>query len=1346
MNAGATSRDAGQTAVSSRSVAPMQRCSLGQRRFWALDRLYGGANSACNVAVRWRLEGQVATAELEQAFRLIIGRHEVLRARFVEIDGEPLQRVEPLATLRIADIDLRTLAGPAAEAELQRLSLREARTPFDLSGPPPFLRVVRVHLAENVSVLLVTLHHIVCDGWSIGLLAHEMGEFCAALQENRVAELPALRAGYGDYAERQSQWLGSAEATEHAAYWEHQLRGMTQFELPTDRPRPPVMSANAQIISRLLPRPLTDALAAYSREQGCTLFMTMLTALLVLFQRHTGESDIALGTQVATRDEPELEALIGLFVNTLVLRNDLSGDPSFETLLGRVADTVVDALEHQAMPIERIIEVLRPPRDRSRNPLFSINFVMQRSFIANRSYGRFRLIDMPSVSAGALHDLNVFMVERPDGWRLSCDFNTDLFEPDTVGGLLAQLEHLLGAIVERPQQVISRLPLIDAAERRRLTLDWNRTEAEFPLERNVVDLFEARVAAAPDAIAVVCDGQSLRYAELDAAANRLAHELRARGYGDGRRVGVFLKRSPELIVTLLAILKAGSAYVPLDTGNPPERLAYIVGDAGLAAVVARASLRAPLAELDVPLLLIDEDAGAIASRPALPPPRATRPMDLAYIIYTSGSTGQPKGVMVPHRALANLLWAVRAQPGITAQDVFMSVSSVAFDISGLEVFATLSCGARLVLATEREVVDGAALLALLREHGATVMFATPVTWQFLLAAGWDGRPRLKAMCGGEKTPRELAERILATGSELWHVYGPTETTIYASVLRIEPDMLRRYASVPLGGPLPNLRFYVLDAHGEPVPVGAPGELCIGGEQLALGYVGRPEFTQSRFVPDPFAATPGARMYRSGDIVRWRGPGRMEFVGRADSQIKLRGFRIELGEIESVLLRHPAVGEAYAMVGHSEHGDAALCAYVSLRDPGRDAVDLIDDLHAEAAQSLPAYMRPAAITIVDALPRNQNGKVEVRALPPPALREGERDDGGPPQTAVEQKLALIWEGLLGCRGIGRGANFFELGGHSLLAARMLAQIETEFGARITLSTLFNAPTLAQLAPLVDLSGQRSYDFRPVLRLRSDGGRTPLMAVNNTGIYFLLSRRLGDEQPFTSLQLFDPGSDPALMPRDFVEIAAGYVELIRREQPHGPYRLLGWCIAGALAFEIACQLQAAGERVEQLIVIDGYVPGYVRRMSWLRRTLAETSHRLQLIGLDIADLWHGRQSWRSFIANRGFAKRLQALWSDAASKDLLGRRRLSPEDYDRWLLEHLRVAATGYEPGRFDGRIQLFRSRRQPGGRFLDDDMGWGAFASDGVEVTVIDGDHFTMFQDPGARQMAARIDAAVASPT
>jgi amino acid adenylation domain-containing protein len=1317
-------------------------CSAGQRRFWVLNQLDPG-NPSLHVAVRWRLEGRLATSEIERAFQLIIERHEVLRTCFVEEDGEPLQLVEPHVAFRVPEVDLSSLPQAEATAEVERISRLEARTSFDLQSTPPLMRVVRLRLREDSSILLVTLHHIVSDGWSIGVLAHEMGRICAALQAGDRPVLPELPVSYGEFSAWQAEWLRSESFEDDAEFWRRDLQGLGQFELLPDHPRPPQQTSNGAILSLLLDRPLSDGLAQLARSQGCTLFMAALASLLTVLHRYSGETDIGIGTQIASRDELELEHLVGLFINTLVLRADLSGDPTFEALLARVRDTVGAAFEHQQMPLEKIIELVKPHRDRSRNALFSINFVLQRSFIKDQAYEHFKLIDMPSVSAGALYDLNFFMVERPEGWRFSCEYNTDLFEADTVTRLLGHVENLLRAAIADPGRRISALPMLSDGERLTLLGDWNRTAAEYPRESTVAQLFQAQAARTPDAVAVVCKEVSLSYRELDQASNRLARELRSRGLSADSRIGVFLNRSVDLAVALLAVLKAGGAYVPMDTGNPVGRLAQVCESAQLAGLITRSTLSGRLDGIPVPRLEIDREAGRIAqhSPTALEP--VAGPEALAYILYTSGSTGRPKGVMVPHRALVNLLCAVRRRPGMTADDVFVSVSSIAFDISGLEVFLPLICGARLVIATEEQVVDGHELLRLLQRRQATMMFGTPITWQFLLGAGWHGEPRLKMMCGGEPLPRKLADALLATGGELWNVYGPTETTIYASVAKIVPGS----GPITLGGPLPNVQFYVLDAHQQPVPIGAPGELYIGGDQVALGYAGLPELTRERFLPDPFSGVPGARMYRSGDLVRRRSRDWLEYLGRTDHQIKLRGFRIELGEIESVLLQHPRVAEAVAVVREDTQGDAAIYAYAVSRDRATPEA-LAHELRAHLRQALPAYMVPTTVTLLDAMPCSQNGKIDRRALPRPALTQGAGARRDAPLSAVEQKLEAIWCSVLGLEQVDARANLFELGGHSLLAARILARIDAEFGQRLTLASLFQAPSIIELAKLLERPGARNYDFRQVVRLQANGSRPPLLAINNTGIYYQLSKQLGPDQPFTSLQLFDPACPGADLPQTFEAIAAGYVSLIRQVQPRGPYALLGWCIAGALSFEVARQLSAAGEQVSHLVLVDTYVPGYLRRKPWWRSLLADYSYRWKLIGRDWARSRAGQQSYASFLSHRMLVQRLLAPFGYKPPTDAPNSyemRRLAPENYDQWLLAYLKRTMQEYEPKPYAGKLTLLRSAAEPTGRYLDFEMGWGPYAAGGVEVAVIEGDHFSMFQQPGVAQMAQRLSVLLAAP-
>ena len=1309
-------------------------CTLAQERFWILDRLLPG-NPALNIAVRWRLIGQVASNELEQAFRLILARHEGLRSAFVEEDGELRQVVRSSVPFRLPVVDLSNRSKAAAEAEMERLAKLEAQGSFDLAAPP-LLRVTQVRLSAEQSVLLVTLHHIIADGWSVGVLAREMGEICAALQAGRIPTLPPLALGYGEHALRQRADLARTDGNADEAYWRAKLAGVKHFELQTDFPRPLEQTSNGAIVSTLLPRDLTDGFIKLARRNGCTLFMAALATLYVLLYRYSGETDIAIGTQTAGRDDVDVENLVGLFINTLILRGDLSGAPSFETLLERVSDLVSDAFEHQRLPLERVIEIVAPQRDLSRNALFSVNFIFQRSFIANETYGSFRLVDLPSRSAGALYDLNFFMVERPEGWRLSCEYNTDLFEPATVERLIQHFRNLMAAATVAPERPITALPVLSEAERQALIVDANATAADYPTDATLWQLFAAQAARTPEAIAVTCGRGRLTYRELDQRASLLAQHLLARGVAGGL-VGVMLERSVDLPAALLGIVKAGAAYVPLDPAYPAQRLRQIVEDAGLAAMVSHSGLRDRLAEAEVPRLEIDR----LPEAPAPQPLPALTPDARAYVIFTSGSTGRPKGVQIPHRALVNLLCTMRERPGIEASDVLLSVTTVSFDIAALELFLPLIVGARLVIATAAQTVDGAELLALLERERATILQATPVTWELLIEAGWHGTPGLKMLCGGEALSRRLANQLLQRGSQLWNMYGPTETTIWSSAYRVGPGT----GPVPIGGIVANTQFYVVDADGGLVPPGAPGELMIGGDGVAIGYLGREELTRARFVADPFRPGEGRRLYRTGDIVRARRPGELEYLGRTDHQVKLRGFRIELGEIEAAILADPDIAEAVATIHRPDAGEPALAAYVVPHHHRREAVAR---LRSRLAQALPKYMQPQFFVALDALPRTPNGKIDREALPAPTAEPAARADGSAPLDTTERRLARIWQSVLGLEQIDRTADFFELGGHSLLAARLLMQVEAEFGQRIGLATLFKSPTLQALSQLLRQTEVRQHDFRQVVRLQTTGDKLPIIGINNTGLYFTLSKRLGTDRPFTALQLFDPSFSRDRMPESFEAIAEQYVALIREVQPAGPYALVGWCVGGALAFEVARQLVAAGEEISLLALIDTWAPRYIEDLGPIRGRLANYSYRWQLILQDWARARAEPGGLARFLGNRTLVQRLARLFGRGhATADMtLGAqgRYVTADGYDQWLLKFLQQTVARYRPQRYAGRITILRSQEEPQGPFLDRSFGWRAHSDRPVEVVTIPGNHFSIFTEPGvdemAREIALRIDA------
>ena len=933
--------------------------SLAQQRFWVLDKLEP-RNPALNVAVRWRIEGDLPAELIERAFVQIVERQETLRTSFIEIDGEPFQVVRPKVWLRVPSIDLTARPEAEAFAECDRIARTEATTPFDLALAP-LIRVTYVRVRADVAIVLVTTHHTVCDGWSIGLLAREMGSICAALQVGRQPDLPHLPITYGNYAAWQRDVvLGDGLAPE-IAYWSSALTGLEFFELPADFPRGSARGSAAAIQSQLLDRSLTDRLQLVAGQHGCTLFMLAYSALVTLLHRYSGATDIAIGTQVAGRYQVETENLVGLFINTLVLRADLTGEPTFAKVLDRARGIILDALDHEAMPLEKVIEVLTPKRYPGNNAVFSINFIYQRSFVTNTDYGTFRLVDVPSWSAGALHDLNFFMVERPEGWRLSCEFNKGLYLPASVERLLRHFVNILSAISGDPTLPIAAIPIIDESERHHLVVECNDTAAAYPRDLTLPQLFARQAAETPDAIAVVAGAQSLTYRDVDHRSDALARQLLSRGFGPSARVGVFVNRTADLVIVPLAILKTGNAYVPLDPTYPPGRLTQIIEQSGLAAIIAQSEI-VPPALRAVPIVA---SGGASNSATMVDQPEPSiHAKDTAYVIFTSGSTGQPKGVQISHGALTNFLFAMRGTPGFTMRDTIVAVTTICFDIAALELFLPLTLGARVVIASEEETKDGRLLLSLLKRAQARVLQATPATWELLIEAGWRGDPELRMLCGGEPMPRHLAERLLDRSPELWNMYGPTETTIWSSARQIT----RGDDPILIGPPLANTQFYVVDPNDDLVPHGGIGELLIGGDGAAVGYWDMPALTRERFPADWFRKTPGAKLYRTGDLVRMRQDGEFQYLGRRDQQIKLRGFRIELGEIEAILFRHAGVRRAIAVAGESASGQTAIFAYVELHgDVAAHREQIAEALWADIAKMLPGYMRPQDIMVLDSHP-------------------------------------------------------------------------------------------------------------------------------------------------------------------------------------------------------------------------------------------------------------------------------------------------------------------------------------------------------------------------------------------
>ncbi len=1025
--------------------------SFGQQRLWFLHELEP-ASAAYNLAGALELRGDLSTEALEGALSAIVARHEALRTAFGREDGEPVQRVLPPEPVCIRRVE------PAEGGEsLDALMAEEVTRPFDLAAGG-VLRSTVYRVGEREWVLLLVAHHIASDGWSMGVFTRELSTFYEAIVEGRDLTVAPLPVQYRDYAVWQRRWLQGDVLEEQVMHWRSRLEGAPRvLELPADRPRPPMETHHGARVSFTLPRSLSMDVAALGRRHGATLYMTLLAAFDVLLSRHAGQEDLLVGSPVANRSRAEIESLIGFFVNTLVLRGDLRGDPTFEELLARVREDCLDAYAHQDLPFEKLVEELRPERDLSRNPVVQVMFALQ-NVPASDVHLKGVSIRSRDVSRGAAQvDLALFLRETSEGLAGTFEYATDLFERTSIVRLVDRFRTLLEGIVADSGRRVSELPLLTEGERGDLEA-WNATTAEVP-EVCVHDAISERAARSPDRVAVESAEGQLTFGNLEGRAEQLAGVLRARGVGPGALVGVYMERGLEMLVALLGVWKAGAAYVPLDPGFPSERLSYMVEDSQAALVLTQTGLLGSVPTRSVPALVVDEAAMEGAAGPGLSERRAT-PDNLAYVIYTSGSTGRPKGVAISHRALLNLLLSMGREPGLSEGDVLLSVTTLSFDIAALELYLPLLVGARVYVASREDGLDGRRLSRLLGETGATVMQATPATWRMLIESGWEGTPGLKVLCGGEGLPRELAEELLSRASEVWNVYGPTETTVWSSAERVRSGE----GPVSIGRPIANTRMFVLDRHLRPVPVGVAGELYIGGMGLARGYWRRPELTAEKFVADPLSGASGERVYRTGDLARWLPDGRLECLGRVDSQVKVRGFRIELGEIEAVLAEHGGVAEAVVVAQEAGSGDRRLVAFLTSRvAPAPTAVELREHL----GRTLPAYMVPSAYEFVDRLPLTPNGKVDRKALAQRSVT-GEVECTGytAPRTPTEEVLARIWAEVLEVERVGVEDDFFALGGHSLLATRLTSRIRQALGVELPLREIFTLRTLSGVASEID----------------------------------------------------------------------------------------------------------------------------------------------------------------------------------------------------------------------------------------------------------------------------------------
>jgi amino acid adenylation domain-containing protein len=1032
--------------------------SFAQQRLWFLDQLEPGS-PLYNIPAAVRLEGRLNIDALLRSFHEIRGRHESLRTHFAVVEGDPVQVISADAAWRIEEIDLSALPELEREGELTQLGATMARDAFDLSKGP-LLRACLARLAADEHVLFLTMHHIISDGWSMGVLIRELAVLYEALSEGKPSPLPELPIQYADFAVWQREWLQSENLEAHLSYWKQQLGGdLPVLELATDFPRPSVRTHRGARRSLALPATLTESLKAMSLQEGVTLYMTLLAAFQTLLYKYTGQTDMVVGTPIAGRNRTEIEGLIGLFINTLVMRTDLSGNPTFRELLARAQEVALGAYAHQELPFEQIVQEFQLERGLSQNPLFQVMLILQNVPTPELELSDLRLSLLETENETAKFDLTLTVEDRGHGLAAVLEYNADLFSATTAERMLDHFQILLEGIVADPSQRLAALPLLTETERQQQLLEWNDTRSDYPTHQTIQHLFEEQAAQTPDAIAVVDEQQQWSYRALNERANQLAHYLKKLGIGPESLVGIYVDRSFEMVAGLLGILKAGGAYLPLDAAYPKERLAFMIEDAGLKTLLTQSNLVESLPPHEAAVLCLDTDRELMSGESIANPPCAAMAVNTAYVIYTSGSTGKPKGVQVPHRAVANLLNAVRKNQGLTREDVLLAVTTLSFDIAALEIFLPLTTGARLVLVSREMASDGARLSDKVTSSGATIMQATPTTWRMLFEAGWKGSEHFRILCGGEALTRDLADQLLTASRTAWDLYGPTETTIWSTAGEIGTETLN------IGRPLDNTQVFVMRQDLQLVPAGAHGELHIGGNGVAHGYLHRPELTAQQFIPNPFSETPGARLYKTGDLVRYLPDGKIEYLGRIDQQVKVRGFRIELGEIETALKQHESVSAAVVAAKDDAAGGKLLVAYLIFHDDSAaaDSSSIIGELRSLLKSLLPDYMMPAAFVILQTMPLTPNGKVDRRALPAPDQSRPETQTSFvAPRTLTEQMLATVWSAVLRLESVGINDNFFELGGHSLLATRLISKVRELFQVEIPLRRLFETPTIAGLA--------------------------------------------------------------------------------------------------------------------------------------------------------------------------------------------------------------------------------------------------------------------------------------------
>jgi amino acid adenylation domain-containing protein len=1262
-------------------------------------------------------------AALERSWRLEVQRQPVLRTAFRRgLNGEFSQEVENAVSTSI-HCELGTF-GPQ---EISRFLLEDRRKGFALEQPP-LMRLTAFTTTAGTFTLVWTVHHILLDGRSFIIVLNEVEDlYGQILCGNQLAPPPA--ASCRAYIE----YLDKLDLSGAKDFWGGKLKGLSA---PTPLPADPQANPGTpeQYGDRQLR--LTEKTSARLREVAASYGVTLNTIVMsvwgILLSRYGGGDDLLFGVTKTTRrgSIPDAESMVGLFLNTIPIRMTFTPDMPVKDVLQRLRSEWVSLRAYEHSPLVKIKEA---SGFSGNTPLFESLVVFEnQTFHASLANSRpqwhsrrFRLFEQTNYPL-------TFLAYGDPEILLKLEFDLRRYSHGAAERILEHAHQLFEGIAENPEAPVSSLNMLPEAEARLVTVGWNATALEYPRETPLAQLVEAQVERTPDAVAVIFGDESVTYRQLNRRANQLARELVKFGAGPDQPVGVCLERSIDMIAGLLAVIKAGSGYVPLDPYLPPDRLAYMIEDSGLRVLLSQRSLRADLPPCAASIVEIDDPSWKNNTDKNLGIPVA--PEHLAYFIYTSGSTGKPKGVELTRGNLTNLLYSMRDWLQLTAHDCLLAVTTISFDIAGVDVWLPLLVGARTVVVSREDTVDGERLQQLIQRHSVTFLQATPVTWWLLLEAGWQGKQNLQIVCTGEAMPRDLASRLFPIVRRLWNLYGPTETTIWSTGYLVR----RGDEPVLIGRPVGNTQCYILDERLQPVPIGVVGELYLAGDGVGRGYHNRPELTAEKFVPDPFAGLPGARMYRTGDLARYLPDGNIECLGRTDHQVKIRGFRIELEEIESILKQHSAVKQAVVIAREDTPGDKRLVAYVV--PSGEQSPDRTE-LKNLLKKSLPEYMIPADYVVLQQIPISPNGKIDRKALPPPVRGEDpplSAQADAAPRNATEEKILEIFRKVLQLQTIGIHDDFFDRGGHSLKALRAILLLNNEFHVNLPPRVLFEAQTPAQLAALVASHENRAdgtvgESWPTLIEIQPKGSRPPLFCIARPNVnalgFLFLSRNLGPDQPVYGLQKqVEEDPDIFLTPEQYRDLAIEYVHEIKQVQPDGPYYLTGFCQGGFIAFEIARQLDAAGQKVALLAMMDLWPEENTRR-KWLWFLYAQVK--------SIASaLKPGSASELLSRIRRKLSGISQSPTVPAQNAKHAGKVR------SRW---ELYWPGPGFEPPVFSGKITVFRVKRQLIYRIRDKKLGWGDRAAGGVDVELIPGSHTTFLREPHVKVLAEKIRARLEWP-